>query len=549
MSSLEIKHFKNSYEGKRTFQSKEEGYEFDLFSDEWVIGYKKTFYLEWMNELDSDVFLDLRLALAHAAKYYVYNTLMSLTGTLKQICQYLEPTKFEAWWLTLTIEKKYVKDVLNALCSRSHEYRSNIFTPLYNIVKDERLVRKDGSKSILDEACGAYSEIERDNLLEALRIETLNALDNEFTTTNAFIHLRTFIACQLMVAIVRRPTQMTKIKWCDLLPVGQAFKSHKENNHNWEPLTQHLFSDVEQLHLRTFKGKDGQFRGNAESRSHRLESNLSELLLQYYQVYEAYLCASLSQNNIALSKNETKELMQQLPLLPDQSLFSAGFETKENILYSVSITSVAFHIPSDILNQNIAYLFNKKLDIKSDRIAHKSLAFKNNRWRHTQLTLAAWMGLSPAQIASITGVTVNAIEPYLDLKAPERVKIDEAFAGNSIIQRFDSISSKQLQTHPDFKVKSPFDEEMGHKLNPANCASCQSKGAAPMGCYPCDNFRPLETANHQQYLDKAKRKLTINSQSGHPATIKRLQTILLYIRVTIALCEERKNLKVKRAQL
>lgn len=196
------------------------------------------------------------------------------------------------------------------------------------------------------------------------------------------------------------------------------------------------------------------------------------------------------------------------------------------------------------LIKNIDYLFEKKLDIKSDRIIHKSLVFKNNRWRHTQLTLAAWLGLRPAQIAAITGVTVDAIKSYLDLKAPERVKIDEAFAGNSVIQRFDSVSTKQLLQHPDFTVKSPFDEEMGHKINPTNCASCQSKGAAPMGCYPCDNFRPLETANHQQYLDKAERKLAINSQSGHSATVKRLQTIILYIRVTIALCQERKTQKV-----
>ncbi|SHO28191.1 Putative uncharacterized protein, partial [Moritella viscosa] len=266
--------------------------------------------------------------------------------------------------------------------------------------------------------------------------------------------------------------------------------------------------------------------------------NLSELLLQYYQVYESYLCASLSQYDITLSESEIKELMQRLPLFPDQSLFSAKFDTKESLFQSVSDTSESFHLTAISFMACIDYLFNKILNVKSDRIAHKPLTFKNNRWRHTQLTLAAWMGLSPAQIAAITGVTVQAIQSYLDLKAPERVKIDEAFAGNSVIQRFDSTSSEKLQQHPDFKIKSPFDEEMGHKLNPANCSSCQSKGGAPMGCYPCDNFRPLETANHQQYLDKAERKLVINSQSGHPATVKRLQAIILYIRVTIALCEE-----------
>jgi AraC-like DNA-binding protein len=549
MSSLEISSLKNSYEGKSTFQSKEKGYEIDLFSDEWVLGYKKNLYLRWMNALNSDIFLDLRLAIAHAAKHYAFRSLSSFVSTLKRFCEYLEPAKFEAWWLTLTSYKKSVRDALFALCKRSqNEYRSNILTPLYNIVKDESLGRNVISKSILDETIGAYSEIERDNLLEAVRIETLNALDNKNTTQKTFTHLRSIIACQLMVAIVRRPCQLTILKWCDILPVGQVFKSHKESNRNWEPLTQHYFSDVGQLHIRTFKGKDGQFRGSAESRSHRLEPDLSELLLQYYLVYEARLCTSLSQNNIVLSGNEKKELMQRLPLLPDQSLFTAEFETKESLFISVSDTSEAFHVSSDALTTNIDRLFNKKLDIKSDRLAHKPLTFKNNRWRHTQLTIAARLGLSPAQIAAITGVTLDAILPYLDLKAPERVKIDEAYAGNSIIQRFDSVSSKHLQQHPDFIVKSPFDEEMGHKLNPANCASCQSKGSAPMGCYPCDNFRPLESANHQQYLEKAERKLAINSQSAHPATVKKLQTIVLYIKVTIALCEERKTLKLEGTQ-
>lgn len=544
MTSLEIYDLINSYEGKRTFQSKAKGYEFDLFSDSWTLGYKKTLYLDWMNTLGRDVFLDLRLALAHAAKKYAPSALISHASTLKTICQFTEPATFEAWWRTLTTYKTSVKGALTALSMQSIEYRSNIITPLFNLVKDENLGRNSISKSILDETSGAYSEIERDNLLEALRIETLNALDNEFATTKPFTRFRTALLCQLMVAIVRRPSQLVQLKWCDLLRVGQAFTSHKDTNQSWVPLTQHHFSDVEQLHLRTFKGKEGKFRGNAESRSHRLDPNLSELLLRYYQAYVILLCKSLSKSNIVLSDSEIKELMHRLPLFPDQSLFSVEFETKNSLFHCISNTSEAFHASSTTQMGNINYLFTEILNIKSDRISHKPLAFKNNRWRHTQLTLAAWMGLSPAQIAAITGVTIDAIQSYLDLKAHERVKIDEAYAGNSVIQRFDSISSKQLQEQPDFSVKNPFDEEMGHKLNPANCASCQSKGAAPMGCYPCDNFRPLETANHQQYLDKAERKLAINSQSAHPATVKRLQTIILYINVTIALCQERKTQKV-----
>ncbi len=544
MNSLEIKSLKNSYKGKRTFQSKEAGYEFELFSNVWILGYKQKLYLNWMGELDSDVFLDLRLAIAYAAKHYTCKSLNARVSVLKTICSVIKPAIFEAWWRTLTSYKMSVRAALYSFCKRSHEYRSNILTPLYNIIKDENLGVRDSSKSVLDEKNGSYSEIERDNLLEALRIETSNALDTDFNKIKHFTRLRNILACQLMVAITRRPSQLCQLKWCDLLRVGQEFKSHKESNRDWQPLTQHYFSDIELLHLRTFKGKEGTFRGNAESRTHRLSPNLSELLLRYYQAYETLICASLNKNDIVLSESELKELMHKLPLFPDQSLFSDKFEKKENLFNSVSDISEAFHISSNSFTACIAYLFNERLEVKSDRISQYRLAFSNNRWRHTQLTLAAWMGLSPAQVAAITGVTVEAIAHYIDLKAPERVKIDEAFAGNSVIQRFDSVSTKQLQQHPDFKIKSPFDEEMGHKLNPTNCTSCQSKGASPMGCYPCDNFRPLETANHQQYLDKAERKLALNSRSGHPATIKRLQTIILYIRVTIGLCEERKTQKL-----
>ncbi|WP_198597107.1 hypothetical protein, partial [Vibrio splendidus] len=213
MNSIELKSLKNSYQGKRTYQSKEMGYEFDLFSDEWLLGYKKPLYLEWMNALDCEAFLDLRLAIAHAAKHYAYGSINGHVSILKTICDYLEPTTFEAWWLTLTDYKKKVRDALCAFNKRSHEYSSSLLTPLYDIVKDEKLGKNGGSKSILDETTGAYSEIERDNLLEALRIETLHALGSEIATAHPFTRLRNVLACQLMVAIVRRPTQLVKIKW------------------------------------------------------------------------------------------------------------------------------------------------------------------------------------------------------------------------------------------------------------------------------------------------------------------------------------------------
>ncbi len=466
---------KKGYDGQRIFNAREDGYSFDVFSHTWELGYKNYLYLDWMNELDIDIetYLDLRLAVAHAAKNYPYSSLNKYVSILKTIAAYLNVYDFRAWWLALDSYKKSVRDSLFALCAS-----------------------------------------------------------------------RNIIASHLLTALIRRPTQLVQIKWCDILPVGQIFESHNHPNLNWQPVTQHLFSDMDQLHVRIFKGKDGQFRGNAESRSKRLEPDFSQLLLRYYQIYESYLLHSLSAQHVSLNNDETKELMRRLPVLPDLSLFSSNFKSKTELFNSVSDTSKAYHMQSDNLRKNINYLFENKLKPKSDRRPDDSLSLKNNRWRHTILTLGAKHGLPPSHLAAITNVSIVAIYPYLDLKAAERVKIDEAYAGNQIIQRFDSVSVEELQMHDDFKVKSMFDEEIGYKLTPANCSSCQSKGGAPMACYPCDNFRPLETANHQQYLDKAERKLAINSHSAHPATVQRLKKIILYIKMTIILCEERKTAKV-----
>jgi hypothetical protein len=544
MNKNQLATLKKEYKEQRYFSGKKEGYSFDLLSDEWVLGYNKTLYLHWMNELELETFIDLRLAIAHAVKHYAFDSITNFSSTLKTLINYLNVYEFKAWWLTLNSYKNHVKYTLHGVSGRSEEYQSTVLGPLYELVKNESLGSGNKITGILDDRTGAYSDAEHNNLLEALRIETLQALEGEILPTKKFTRLRNVISCQLMVAIVRRPVQLVKIKWCDLLPVGQEFKSHKESDRGWQPVTQHLFSDVDQFHLRTFKGKDGKFRDNIEQRSHRLSPDLSILLLRYYQAYESKLCHSLHRHNISLTDKEVKELMRCLPLLPDQSLFSSEFHSKLELFSTVSDTSEVHHQNRMALTRNITYLFNSKLNVKSDRLPNQPLKLSNNRWRHTQLTMAVWMGLSPAQIAAITGVTIEAIFPYLDLKAQERVKVDQAYAGNSIIQRFDNTSVEELLKHSGFSVKSPFDKEIGHKINPANCSSCQSKGGAPMGCYPCDNFRPLETANHQQYLDKAERKLAINSKSGHPATVMRLQVVITYINATIAACEERNSLKL-----
>ena len=88
----------NRYDGQRIFNARKDGYSFDVFSDTWELDYKNYLYLDWMNELDINVetYLDLRLAIAHAAKHYAGNTLNTHVSILKTIVAYLNIYDFQA---------------------------------------------------------------------------------------------------------------------------------------------------------------------------------------------------------------------------------------------------------------------------------------------------------------------------------------------------------------------------------------------------------------------------------------------------------------------
>ena len=152
----------NRYDGQRIFNARKDGYSFDVFSDVWELDYKNYLYLDWMNELDINIetYLDLRLAIAHAAKHYASKTLYNRASILKTIVAYLNVYDFQAWWLTLDSYKNNARRCLTTLCHPRNGYTSTILQPLYDAVKDENLGRNDTIKGILDPKTGAYSEVD-----------------------------------------------------------------------------------------------------------------------------------------------------------------------------------------------------------------------------------------------------------------------------------------------------------------------------------------------------------------------------------------------------
>ena len=532
----ELKQLKSSFDEFPIYQAKKKLYKIDIFSDKWQLGTQFTLNLNWMYDAgyDEKTFLDLRVTLAKIAGKLAPSSVRETSINLRTIgTSILSLTDLKFVWISLTDDQKL--NVATTI-SRLIKYGDlSQFKDIHSFTKNNR-PKPSKSANILDPEKGVYSEVEFDSIKEQLRLATIN-LPKVCNTVDRFRHFSWLISSQLLIALVRRGCQINQLKFCDLLPVGQLFSSQRSARPNWNPISEHQFSDVECLHLRTFKGKNDAFRIQAEPESHRLEPNFSLLIIRYFNQYKSLLTKSLKQQGITLTTDEQKDIMMRCPIIPQMELFLINFGTKGNLFKSLGLMSDSFHQVSAYLLQCISQFFSK-LNTKSDRISYKKLELKNNRLRHTILTLGASMGLSPPYLAKITGVTELAVKPYLELDFAARVQINQAFANNDVLKRFGSTSVSELQKNDGFTVIDEFEEEIGIQAKPENCNSCKSKLGAPMGCYPCDNFRPLYDADHQRYLDKALNKYEFNKLAGNKVTLKKLRKIILYINATIKVSNE-----------
>ncbi|NOI50330.1 hypothetical protein [Vibrio coralliilyticus] len=541
----ELLQLKNHYEGKRLYRAKNEAYKFDLFDTVWQLSPKSKEDLNWTYEkdYDADTFVNVRLLLAEMANRYPASTVRTRIGGIRSVGNQLSLPAFKIAWLTFNDNLR--KNLATIFSSAVKKCGLTQFNELYEFTKDNR-PSFSKYENILDVEKGCYSDYEFNHIKQGLRLETDRQI--KFTTQQGNYGVRrigafsNLVAGQLMSALMRRPSQLAQLKWCDVLPVGERFLNHRQSNNELVPKYDYMFSDVECLHIRTFRGKDGGFRSSVETRSHRLEPELSSLLLLFRKQYEVVLKGYLINQDIILSPYEMNHIMLSCPLFPEETLFTTAYQTKENIFKAVGNMSQAFHKSPEMMRKAIETL-STKLNLKSDRIEDEKIEYSNNRLRHTVLTTGARNNLSKPYLASITNVTEKAVESYVDLDVNGRVIINEAFAELDVLRKFGTISVNDLLKNDEFIVRNEFDEEIGVYCNSDNCSSCKSKLGAPLGCYPCRNFLPKEEANHQQYLNKALVKYELNKSQGNKATVKKLKEIIVYIQATIKVCDERNNLK------
>ena len=477
---------------------------------------------EW--QLCVDVFIwYVRKTAASTAYGVVGNTETYLVRGIPDL------TQLKGKWSGVpTHHKKSLNQFFGTLCRLGHKRfkEFHAFTQA-NLDKEKR--------KPLDPKSGSMTEFEFDSLAKLINTN-LGAIDWSqqrsltFYRSKAFSQVRTFVANKLMLATVRRPIQLSVLKWCDLIPAGASFKDRNINPHN-EVGT--LGSPT--LQLRVFHAKE---KGGSHQRSHPerypvpLSEDLSETLLQYKRMCLHGLALLLKESGLTVVEQDLIHLSINVPIFPDVQLFKWEVHSLELFKRAFTEASSLFHAADQMLTMDLGR-------IPSDRAP--TCKASNNRIRHTVLTRGAQAGLPAAQLARITGVTVPAARHYVDMDYESRRLIDVNYVGNEFLKRAFSRSISLVAEGDEVILGHDFNDVGGAK-NAQTCKTCKTSLGRPIGCYGCPNFRPILEADHRAELQIAVDKLSANAayllSPLEVNSVRKLQVQIEWIKLTIEVCDE-----------
>lgn len=513
----------------------------NVLSDEWHIlpnkGKGHKIKVEWihnssMDAEDKKLILDVlihyvRTKSASTAAGIVFNTKPFLINGIPTL------TSIRAAWSGLrTNNKKGLNQFFGTISKLGykrfdeyHQFTGN------NLDKEE-------PKS-LDSSKGALSEIEFDSLAKQLN-DKLRHFDWLFPRELSFYsqgpkgfgELRNNVTNKLMLSTVRRPIQLSILKWADLIPTGESF-----NDENIKQSDELGSIGAQALQLRVFYAKEG---GGQSSRSFPerypiyVSEDLSSILINYKKLYLTGLLLHLKSLGMNLEPTELLHIMNDMPMFPENTLFSTQFDSIGVFRSLFTPVSTAFHISDSRVARAI-----RKIEIVSDRLS--DCLATNNRIRHTVLTRGAQEGLSATQLARITGVTVPAARHYIDMDYQSRQMIDANFVGNEFLKQAFSSTITLVPDGDEIIFDQQFNE-IGRAQCKASCMSCSAALGRPLACYGCPNFRPILEADHRAVLKLAEEKLRVNRTAIlnplHIRSIEKLKRQVEWVKLTITTCDE-----------
>ena len=380
----------------------------------------------------------------------------------------------------------------------------------------QKKVQGRSNSNIYDVEIGALSEYEIGDLTEKLNAYSAKIFSDCRPTSDLnSIHfgkwLRLVLA-RFMVIFSRRPSQLAQIKWCDLSLVKSE-----------------LGNEIE-LSMPMAKQSDG-YRETFEITPLKLLHKLTLELISYRDYYIKFLMTMLKSNHLEI---DIDEIIKYLPVFPQQKLYNLKINDKEQFLSTLHKKSSAFHSSSDDLKAKFTATM-KELSPVSDRLSPENYKIGNNRLRHTTGTSLAAQGYDLLEIAQALGNTAGAAKIYVDMSDEVRVSIDDAFDSHTLLSKsFSGSLTSEIMTG-EVAVEDMLYGDLGKSINSSSCEKCTL--ARPIGCYGCEFFRPLISADHESKLVEVEDLYKRRKKSGNSdIALSGIRRTINKIKATISAC-------------
>ena len=443
------------------------------------------------------------------------------------------------WNGLITSQKKAINQFFGTLERLGYKEFIELHTFTTNHLAKEKIDPLDPTK-------GRFNDLEYDSLMKSIniKISRLNfypQLSLEYFTKqpykNAiqhFICLRESVLQKLLVSILRRPKQISLLKWADCISTSHSF-----NDNKIEPDDEiKSIGGEKTLQLRVFRIKNKKNtlhdRATPEKYSVLLNENLSNLISKYKRIYLEGIYLMLKRSKLEVDKSQLNSLCSNMPMFADRNLFAYNLKSLKDLTSIFTPKSSHLHLSDSSIGNAI-----DGIEGFSDRVAN--LKVNSNRFRHTALTRAAEQGLDASLISKITGVSVPAVRVYVDIDYKSRRIIDVNYKANRFLNKAFNVPVKTIPSEEEHVFNAEF-QEIGSIKTQKKCNACNTRMGKPISCYGCINFRPLLEGDHKSVLEQVISKLNINKISAESEinlqTIEKLEKQIKYIKITISICNE-----------
>lgn len=490
------------------------GFEFDIESNIWRLGQDCKFHYDLSkirSLLPPQTFIEVRTALSKHAenKPLQTNTINSLNLFAEFATEGFTEQAAAAFVAQIKTHKTdcYVSFIRTFLRYLDVLYPNKYRSTLRYL---DKVKLRSKTNKFLDPEKGAFSETE-EQLINV-------AIDNEIRDcklNNAnFRRWRKAIAFRLINCTHRRNQSIRDLKWADLRGI------------------KHPLIDCFTLRIPRAKTQDTEpFRASFEVIETPLLDQVYSELCDYRTRYFNLLEARFSENGCELSHQEKQALYPMLPVIPALSLFETPWSSVDRFKKSLQDNPEAYHIDVSNFNNLVKDLW-KAFDLKSMRTPNFRYGCK--RQRHTLGTKAGMQGKGKPVIADLLGhTTLKAQESYIDM-TPEMMRTINVSMGEleNLKLAFEG-KLRLAEMHSEHLIET-FDEDQVKSIGEGSreCERCSYE--RPYACYPCKNFVPFATANHELIWQEYKHRYDNRIENGATERILApMRHVLKYIAATI----------------